>query len=247
MNVHSLRKQLKVKLSLGTWMQIPSPIVANILSRQCFDWVALDLEHGRFDNNIIGDLFKVIKSNSCLPFARMLSPCSQLEISRVLDAGACGLIFPKIETVDQAIAIYNYSHLPPKGARGVSFCHANNYGFDFDEYLESGQSTFLVGMIESVSGVRNLQHIIAENIFDAFIIGPYDLSASLGVTGKFNDVIFLKTIDTIYDALRSSGVPFGSHIVYPSSAELKNSIDLGCSFIPYGIDTTFLSKAEPII
>ena len=69
MYVSDLRAKIKTKASIGTWLQIPSPIVANLLSLQSFDWVTLDLEHGRFDNHQIGDLFNIIKSNSCLPFA----------------------------------------------------------------------------------------------------------------------------------------------------------------------------------
>ena len=245
MNVSALRDKLTSKVSIGTWMQIPSSIVANILSRQSFDWVVVDLEHGRFDNFIIGDLFNTIKSNNCLPFARLLSPCCQSEISSVLDAGAAGLIFPKIESLDQSRAIYNFSRLPPAGSRGVSFCHANNYGLDFSEYIQSENFPFLVGMIESSACVHNLQEIITADIFDAFIVGPYDLSASLGVTGDFTNSIFLNTLDTIYNILISSNVPFGVHIVYPSANELNKSLERGCTFIPYGIDTTFLSTVEP--
>ena len=247
MDIFSLRKKLKTDTSIGTWMQIPSPIVANLLSIQDFDWVTLDLEHGRFDNNLIGDLFSIIKSNNCLPFARLLSTCSQSEISSVLDAGASGLIFPKVESVEQARCIYRYSNLPPTGNRGVAFCHANNYGNNFDKYLEEGQNTFLVGMIETVEGSKNLQSIISECIFDAFIIGPYDLSASLGLTGQFEAPDFVNTLDTLYDSFKSSATPFGSHIVYPSDIQLISSIKSGCSFIPYGIDTTFLANLLPSI
>lgn len=247
MYISALREKLTSNASIGTWMQIPSSIVANILSRQRFDWVVLDLEHGRFDNYIIGDLFNVIKSNNCLPFARLLSPCCQSEISRVLDAGAAGLIFPKTESIEQSRAIYNFSRLPPDGSRGVSFCHANNYGVDFKEYLQSDHAPFLVGMIESSLGVENLQAIISADIFDAFIVGPYDLSASLGVTGQFSHPIFLNALDTIYHTLMSSNVPFGSHIVYPSSIDLNKSLERGCTFIPFGIDTTFLSMVEPTL
>ena len=245
MNVSELRLKLKSGISLGTWLQIPSPIVANLLSLQPFDWVTIDLEHGRFDNNQIGDLFNQVKLNSCLPFARLLSPCSSSEISSVLDAGASGLIFPKLESVEQARSIYNFSNLPPTGSRGVSFCHANNYGNDFVSYIEEGQSTFLVGMIESQLGVDNLKSILAENIFDAFVIGPYDLSASLGVTGVFDSPKFLTTLDYIYDTFKSFSVPFGSHVVHPSLDKLRISLNSGCRFIPFGIDTTFLSSVYP--
>ena len=239
MNVTDLRNKLRTSASLGTWMQIPSSIVCNLLSRHDFDWLALDLEHGRFDNNVIGDFFNIIKSNNCLPFARLLSTYSPNEISSVLDAGAAGLIFPKLETVEQARLIYSASNLPPTGTRGVAFCHANNYGSDFDLYLEKGQSTFLVGMIESQLGVDNLPHILSENIFDAFVVGPYDLSASLGLTGMFDSPRFLSVLDSIYDTLNASSIPFGSHVVYPSTDQLTSSLRRGCRFIPHGIDTTF--------
>ena len=100
-------------------------------------------------------------------------------------------------------------------------------------------------MVESQLGVQNLKHILSENIFDAFVVGPYDLSSSLGVTGKFDSHKFLSTIDYIYDTFRSFSVPYGTHVVHPSLDKLANSLTSGCRFIPYGIDTTFLSNVYP--
>ena len=99
--IRSIRAKLKSKeLSLGSWMQLPNGSVAEIMGQSGYDWVALDLEHGSFSLHQLPDLFRALELGGTLPLVR-LAEGSERELKGVLDAGAGGVIIPKIETSAQ--------------------------------------------------------------------------------------------------------------------------------------------------
>ena len=135
-----------------------------------------------------------------MPLARLKKP-DKFEARFVLDYGAAGIIIPMIETRQQLEEIVNEIIWPPGGKRGVGFCNANGYGEHFNEYSKEANKPFIIAMIENKVALENIDDILATKNLDAIIIGPYDLSASLGVTGDFSNknflnikIIFLKAV-----------------------------------------------------
>ncbi len=249
-----IRQKLKNKRpTLGTWLQIPSPDVAEIIGRMGYDWAAVDMEHGAFTRAMLPDLFRALERWGTQPFVRLVE-ATKSEIKAALDSGARGLIFPMIESraqLDEAIA---YSLYPggtefPGGARGVGFSRANGSSLDFDAHLHPqnglGRDIVLVAQIEHVRAVPELDGIFSHPRLDAYMVGPYDLSASMDLTGRFDEPAYLKVLETIREKAEQHGMPRGYHVVAPDPAALDAKIKEGYSFLAYGIDALFLMGAAP--
>ena len=119
--VHDIRARLaQDKPTVGTWLQIPSPDVAELMARAGYDWVAVDMEHGSFSPSILPDVFRGIECGGAAPFARLPEATKQ-NIKFALEAGAQGLIFPMIESreqLDRAIGWATYPGLDDWAGEG---------------------------------------------------------------------------------------------------------------------------------
>jgi len=234
--VEKLRKKFKKKApTIGAWMQISSSEIAEILGQANFDWVTIDLEHGSFNDEDLSNLFRAIELGSTLPLARLPNDDKVL-CSKVLDAGAAGLIIPNINSAKQLEKVIKLCCWPPKGIRGVGFSRANLYGKHFDSYKHFAQKPLIIPMIESKEGVENLDKILSLKNIDAILIGPYDLSASFGFTGKIKTPKFKKIIKNILKKCNKFNVPCGIHIIEPNPSEIKKFIKEGFRFLPYSLD-----------
>src|SRR3972149_6886710 len=174
--------------SIGSWMQIPHASVAEIMGQAGYDWVAVDMEHGTISAHQLPDLSRALDLGGTLPLVR-LARGHPKDCKQALDAGAGGVIAPMIESAGQLIAVRDACRWapagPPAGSRGVGFSRANLFGKHFDDYRHEAQAPLLVAMIESFRAVENLEAILGVDGLDALLIGPYDLSASIGRTAQF--------------------------------------------------------------
>jgi len=224
-------------------MQIPNSSVAEIIGKAGYDWVAVDLEHGHFSNENLPDIFRGIELGGTIPFARV-AQCSQQNIKEALDAGAQGIILPMIESKAQLEDGISWSYYPPKGTRGVGYSRANQFGENFDEYVKKYSSKVLiVAQIEHINAVANLDDILSVRDLDAIMVGPYDLSGSMGITAQFEHPDFIRTLDDIFQKALHYAIPMGLHIVQPDKELLEEKIKQGYQFIAYGIDAVFLYRS----
>ncbi len=252
MTVHDIRAALAAdKATVGTWLQLPSPDVAELMARAGYDWVAVDMEHGSFGRTGLPDIFRAIECGGAAPFAR-LPVAAKTTVKTALEAGAQGLIFPMIETreqLNQAIswAVYpghddgRAPDEPLRENRGVGYCRANVFGKDFDAYMtRRAPELFLVAQIEHIRAVENLDAILSHPRLDAIMVGPYDLSGSMGLTAQFDHPDFKAAMERIHAACKRHKPLMGLHIVQPDPEELRRQIAAGSRFIAYGIDSVFL-------
>ena len=227
--------------SLGSWMQIPNSSIAEIMGQSGYDWVAVDLEHGSISVNQLPDIFRALELGNTLPLVR-LAEAQAKDCKQALDAGAGGVIVPMVEDSKQLEFIRDYCRWPPSGKRGVGFSRANLFGNFFKDYIDEAQKPLLVAIIESIKAVENLESILKVKGLDAVLIGPYDLSASMNLTAKFEDEEFLHIIEKIRTLSNQYSVACGIHVVNPKHDDLKQRIDEGYQFIAYSLDSVFLSK-----
>jgi 2-dehydro-3-deoxyglucarate aldolase len=227
------------KLSIGSWMQIPHPSIAEILGRSGYDWVAVDMEHGAIGAHQLPDLCRALELGGTLPMAR-LAHGEPKDCKQALDAGAGGVIVPMVESAQQLERMREACRWPPAGTRGMGFSRANLFGADFDAYAEEAQAPLLIAMIEHVRAVERLGEILAVDGLDAILIGPYDLSASMGETGKFDAPEFIACMERIRNVCCASRMPCGIHVVQPDPAQLVQLIAEGYRFLAYSIDSVFL-------
>ena len=252
MTVHDIRALLaRDKPTVGTWLQLPSTDVAELMARAGYDWVAVDMEHGSFGRTGLPDIFRAIECGGAAPFAR-LPEAAKSQIKSALEAGAQGLIFPMIESREQLDRAIDWSVYPGQDSwraagetaaeyRGVGYCRANVFGKDFENYRqERAPELFLVAQIEHIRAVDNLDAILTHPRLDAIMVGPYDLSGSMGLTAQFDHPDFQAAMARIQAACRKHKARMGLHIVQPDPAELARQVAAGSRFIAYGIDSVFL-------
>lgn len=252
MDISEIRAKLAAgNATVGSWLQLPSGDVAELLAGAGYDWIACDMEHGSFGPDRLPDIFRAIQCGGAAPFAR-LPEASRPFIKMALEAGAQGLIFPMIESAEQlerAIMLSTYPGQdcwrvncePAQEYRGVGYCRANAFGKRFDAYRsEIAPKIFIVAQIEHIRAVENLEQILRVPRLDAIMVGPYDLSGSMGLTGRFDDPRFREIMDKIARVCKKFGMIMGTHIVMPDPAELRRQIEAGYRFLAYGIDSVFL-------
>ncbi|RHX91192.1 2,4-dihydroxyhept-2-ene-1,7-dioic acid aldolase [Leptospira yasudae] len=227
--------------TIGSWMQIPNTSIAEILGNAGFDWVALDLEHGAFSLHLLPDIFRAISQGGSLPFARVAESRPK-DIKQALDAGAKGIIVPMIESSKQVEDFLKWSSYPPKGIRGVGYSNANLFGKRFDSYSKEINSNLVrVIQIENIKAVKEIDAILSVKGIDAMMIGPYDLSGSMGLTGQFDHPEFLKAIETLQKAAERNRVPLGTHVIQTDFQKVKDEIRNGKKFIAYSTDAIMLN------
>ena len=230
------------KPSVGSWIQIPHPSVAEIMGQAGYDWVAVDMEHGTVSVHQLPDLFRALELGGTLPLVR-LAQGHPKDCKLALDAGAGGVIVPMIESAEQLMAVRDACRWPPAGTRGVGFSRANLFGKHFEAYRDEAQAPLLVAMIEHVRAIDNLAEILQVSGLDAIFVGPYDLSASMGLTAQFEHPKFEAAMQRICALSREYHIPSGVHVVMPEPAELELRIAQGYRFIAYSIDAVFLGSA----
>ena len=178
-----------------TWQQIPSPIVTEILALVGCDGIVVDTEHGGFNDETVISCIQVATLSGKECFVR-LTEIDKTKIRYYLDSGATGLIFSTIETYEEAKRIIEYACYSPRGSRGLGLVRQNLWG---TRDLIS-DDPILIPQIETKKGVENLEKIKSLD-FDFYLIGPYDLSLSLGNPGEFDNDKFMFYISKINDIL----------------------------------------------
>ena len=239
--IADIRKKLSSgDVSIGSWIQIPHPSIAEIMGQAGYDWVAVDMEHGAISIHQLPDLFRALELGNTLPLVR-LARSHFKDCKQALDAGAGGVIAPMIGSADQLIKVRDATRWPPSGSRGVAFSRANLFGKNFDEYAKEAKQPLLVAMIEHIDALDELNDILEVDGLDAILIGPYDLSASMNLTAQFDHPEFTKAISDIKSKSESANIPCGVHVVAPFIDDLQDKIDDGYRFIAYSIDSAFLN------
>jgi len=242
--IQNIRQSLKNGgNSIGSWMQIPHASIAEIMGRAGYDWVAVDMEHGAISVHQLPDLFRALELGDTLPLAR-IAQGKVKDCKQALDAGAGGIIAPMIKSAEQLTMVRNACCWPPVGTRGVGFSRANLFGKNFDSYKKEAQSPLLIAQIEHINAVNNLEEILQVDGLDAIIVGPYDLSASMGITGKFDTREFIEVMNSIINRCKKYNVPCGDHVVHPDQQLLEKRIQQGYRFIAFGTDAVFLYKSS---
>ena len=235
-----LSSQLFKSKPIGSWLQIGNSEFTSIMIQSGFDFLVIDMEHGSISEESLPALFEVFKGSSCVPIVRVAKN-DQILIRRALDLGAKGIIVPGVKSKEDVIEAQNAIFYPPKGERGIGFSKANNYGISFTEYFKSSNNNVLfVTQIEHNAAVTNINEIFSCNKIDSYIIGPYDLSGSMGIVGEFNNPKYIKNLDIIKKAAMNNGIKSGIHVVRPGVEYLKSAIKDGYEFIAYSTDALLL-------
>ncbi|MBI3693967.1 MAG: 2,4-dihydroxyhept-2-ene-1,7-dioic acid aldolase [Acidobacteria bacterium] len=243
MNQLHLKRDLRShRVTIGSWITLAHPSIAEILARAGFDWLTVDLEHSVITIEQAGDLIRIIELCGVAPLVR-LSFNDPVQAKRVMDAGAHGVIVPMVNSraeAERAVAAVRY---PPRGARGVGLARAQGYGAGFEEYrawLE--RESVVIVQIEHIQAVEHLDEILRVEGVDGFLVGPYDLSGSLQVPGQFEHPAMLEALAEIRRVASARNAAAGYHVVHPRPDLVIEKIEQGYCFLAYSVDMLFLGE-----
>ncbi len=230
-------------VSIGTWITLGHPSIAEIFAAADFDWVCVDMEHSVIDYTEAQLLIAAIQSKGKQAYVRVGENNPRI-IKRVLDAGADGIIVPMVCSVSDARRAVEAVRYPPRGKRGVGLARAQGYGFSFDEY-KSGKARDikLVVIIEHIDAIKNLREIIEVEGVDGTFIGPYDLSGSLGKPGDYNEPDVQAALADYERIALEYDKWVGFHVVPPDHRLVEEKIAKGYNFIAFCFDAAFLGNA----
>ena len=239
-------KLLSGEKTIGSWLTMPSLAISELMAKVGFDWLTIDLEHSSLSIEQAGEMIRIIDLAGVSPLVRLTSNDGN-QIKRVMDSGAHGIIVPMVKTKGDAEQAVSSVYYPPKGIRGVGLARAQDYGIGFHEYRDwLEENAIIIVQIEHIDAVNNLKDILSVDGVDGYIIGPYDLSASLGVSGEFDHSSMIEAMNEIYRVATTLGKYGGIHIVEPDTNLLKQSVLEGFTFLAYSVDFRMLDVSARI-
>lgn len=240
----SLKKKLQNnQLTLGSWIMMGNTMSVEVMALAGFEWLVVDIEHTAMDMETTQTLIATIQAKGIKALVRV-SKNEEVVIKKVLDMGADGIIVPMVCSQDDAKQAVAYAKYPPVGKRGVGLYRAQQFGMGFEAYKKwVDEELVIIAQIEHIDAVNAIDAILAVEGIDGTIIGPYDLSGSMGYPGEFEREDVKEAVQTVLDRCHAHNIPSGFHVVDTDPAKLQLKIDQGCTFLAYGIDYFFMRDA----
>jgi 2-keto-3-deoxy-L-rhamnonate aldolase RhmA len=200
--------------------QFRSPEIVRIYKAAGFDWVFIDTEHGGFGIETLQDVCRVATISGLTPLVRVADVQYPL-VARALDCGAEGVIFPRVESPELLERAVTWTKFPPEGSRGFGLSRmAVDYAPlsmpQIMEYMNTNVMTVL--QIETTRAVDAREELLAIEGIDAVLIGPADLSISLGVPGQFEHPRLVSAVESIMDTCMRRNIVPGIHLRVPRIA-----------------------------
>lgn len=229
------------KLEIGTWSEIPSPYVADVMTDAGFDFIIIDMEHGITDFETAQNMIFAVHSNGSQAFIRVPA-IDEAWILRCLDMDCDGMIFPQVSSVDAIEKIIKYSRFAPKGERGFNpFISAGRYQKVGDKYFDKQNRRVRLGIIlEGREIFDQLDRVMDFDDIEILYIGQYDLSMALGIPGQISDKNVIELMDKTVKVAKNRNKTLGCMV--STSIEGREYIEKGFGFIAYQTDTSLLHE-----
>jgi len=206
-------KEGKAQFGCNTSM-LRSPEVPRILAAAGLHWSYLDSEHGGFDLETLQDLIRAANEAGLCPIVRVADLQYPL-VARALDCGAQGVLFPRVESPELLEKAISWTRFPPEGVRGYGL-QPTHVGYEAvgmpDIIAHANANTMVTLQIETKAAIERIDELLSVPRIDAVMIGPADLSISLGVAGQFEHPTLVAAIEKIRDACIRHGVAPGIHM-----------------------------------
>jgi 2-keto-3-deoxy-L-rhamnonate aldolase RhmA len=243
-NLEKLKKKIaNNELAVGASVVLTDSSVSEQLGEIGFDFVWIDSEHTVLDKKDIQLHIIAARGTGAATFVRVVDNDPAI-VKPILEMGPSGVIFPFIKTAEEARKAVEACLYPPHGNRGYGPIRALRYGVTSKlQYVQEASSQlWKILMIEHIDAVKNLDEILAVEGVDALIVGPNDLSGSIGLLGQVDHPEVKKLYDIIAEKANKAGVPFGVSNGY-DEVLFKEWVKRGVSFISLGSDYSFITKA----
>lgn len=228
----------------GTWLSIGHPAVAEISAGLGFDFVTIDTEHAPLSTETAENMLRAVDAADGETEAVVRVAWNDpVRIKRALDIGPAGVMIPMVETRADAEAAVDAIRYPPEGSRGLAGARASNYGRSFEAYVERANEDLLtIAQIESERAVANVGEIASVEGIDALLVGPADLSASLGAFGEHDSEVVVGAIGRVLDGAHAEDVPVGT--LTTAADQIAWRVEQGFDFLITGVDAGHLIKGN---
>ncbi len=242
MNSAQFTRKLRTgELVFGTLIVSPSPMWPVALQESGLDFVFIDTEHIALDRAQVSWMCQAYSRMGLPPLVRIPSP-DPYEATKVLDGGAAGIIAPYVETAEQVQALRGaVKFRPVKGRRLAERLAGGPFEPTMEDYVRGRNTHALVVNIESIPAIEALDEILAVPDLDAVLIGPHDLSCSLGVPEQYDNATFLAACETILRKARAAGVGAGIHY-WGTAEEQVRFVKYGVNMVIHSSDITLVRK-----
>ncbi|MDZ4799381.1 MAG: aldolase/citrate lyase family protein [Bryobacteraceae bacterium] len=226
---------------LGCFLSMGSTLASEMMAWAGYEWAIIDLEHGAGGERDVPMQLIALQGTGCLGVVRVEGRERQ-RVHRVLDYGAHGIMFPRIDTAEQAAEAVAAMRYGPEGMRGVAFSNrACQYGSNFKPYYENSRSLISLIQIESPQAVENVEEIARVEGVDVLFVGPSDLSQSLGMLGDWENPTFLAAMQRVAEAGKKAGKVLG--LLLPTPAHFATYYNMGYRMMISGADVVLLNSA----
>ena len=234
------KELLSGKTLIGTIVTQPNPAMAEILADAGFDWLWIDAEHSPMGMGEVQGILQAVE-DQCACVVR-IPTSNEVYIKKALDIGAPAIIAPHVDSVEIAEQVVKWVKYPPLGERSIGVARAHRYGLDVSGYMETANDRIaVIVQIEHVKGAQDIERILDVKGVDAVLIGPYDLSGSLGKPGQIDDPEVQGYIQRVREACLKRKKPIG--IIGITVEAAMPFLDQGYSLIAVGIDTMIFGHA----
>jgi 2-keto-3-deoxy-L-rhamnonate aldolase RhmA len=230
------------ELALGMGLRQARTVDTAMIAKTCdFDWLFIDMEHSAMDVDTAAQLAVAGLGAGVTPLIRVPGH-EHHHATRLLDAGAQGVVVPHVDTVEEAERVVSYCKYPPLGHRSVAGAQPQ-LGFRAMPVAEAtrlvNEEILVVVMLETPLAISNAEAIAAVKGVDVLLIGTNDLCAEMGIPGQFTDARVEAAYKTVIEACRAHGKHPGMGGVY-EPALLQKYIGMGMRFILSGSDIAFM-------
>ena len=232
MLINNLREKLRSRqLVFGSWVSFAHPSISEIFASHKFDFLAIDMEHGTIN---LEQAQRIIAASQYYQVPCLPRPVSHSNdwIKPLLDSGADGLIAPMVNSEKELNDLLNLVKYPNIGKRSFGINRAQDYGSNFDGYVSNwNDKSVFVAQIETKEAVSEISNITKNPNLDAIMIGPYDLSGSLGVPGqKFHPLVKEAELKVI-KACTEAGISCGTQLSDFNAKSVEAALEMGYTFI----------------
>ena len=225
---------------LATMVTMESSTSAEVLAQIGFDWLFVDCEHGPIETATLAGILQSVGDRAAVLVR--VPAIDEIPIKKALDLGAHGIIVPQVNTAEQAEKVVQLTRYPPMGSRGVGLGRAHGYGANFENYIaNANENICVVVQAEHIEAVENIESIVKTKGLNAVFVGPYDLSASMGLMGQVDHPKVVEAIEHVAKVCQSAKMPLG--YFGSSAAAVQGMMDRGFNLIVAGIDTMLLTAA----
>ncbi|MBO9398136.1 HpcH/HpaI aldolase/citrate lyase family protein [Shimia sp. R9_2] len=226
---------------IGIWLSMANAQATEIVAHSGYDWALIDMEHSPNELSTVMDQLRVLEGFETTALVRP-DWNDPVKVKRLLDMGAPGLLFPMVNTVEEAEAAVAATRYPPRGVRGVGgTTRATAYGRDKSYFAEVESQTAVLVQVETLEALDNIEAIAAVDGVDGIFFGPADIAADMGHLGQpMHDQVWAKILPA---AMRLIGkkIPVGT--VISDMAFARRLLGAGFTFVACGSDTGLLAQA----